>query len=82
MYAGYGMPRRARTTRDGYWRDGRRVKAQRLGGLAGESNCIDYCTRCSGPIFRDSRNAQESKGLHVDNTPKLKHRRCPKVVGR
>lgn len=76
MYAGYGMPRRAPTTIP--LADGRR---ERLGGIP-DGDILNDCTKCDRPIFVQSSNVTETNGRNPDGSPRLKHRRCPKVAAR
>jgi hypothetical protein len=39
-----------------YW------KRRRAGGLAGE-DVRDYCRKCKGPVFTQSKNAVETRSL-------------------
>jgi hypothetical protein len=36
-------------------------------GLAG-ADVVDRCTRCKGPIFAQSLNAKEGRGVHIDGS--------------
>jgi hypothetical protein len=53
-----------------YW------KASPFGGLVGE-DVRDYCRKCHTPVFRDSKNAVETRNNKVDGSRRVNHRRCP-----